>query len=292
MTSLVVAGRLSPANVGLRDAAERLGVRARLLPPDLAARRRHGDVVLGRVDVLPTLDGVEPGLDALQRIEQEGSLVLNRASALRCAHDKLATARALARSGVAQPATAHARPGASPPAIEPPVVVKPRFGSWGREVVRCETRRELRRTLDALERRPWFRRQGALVQSLVPTEGEDLRVLVACGTVVGAIARSAAPGEWRTNVALGARRRPALPSPRARALAIAAAAAVGGDLVGVDLLPVEDGYVVLEVNGCVDFTPEYGIDDDEDVFATALATLLFPGVRELAELAAHSHDEL
>ena len=44
------------------------------------------------------------------------------------------------------------------------------------------------------------------------------------------------------------------PTPEAGALAIDAARAMGADLVGVDLLPdPRHGYVVIEVNGAVDF---------------------------------------
>ena len=98
------------------------------------------------------------------------------------------------------------------------------------------------------------------MQELVPPCGFDLRVIVACGEVVGAVKRVAARGEWRTNIALGGSREPVVPSPVACALAVAAAAAVAGDLVGVDLLPLTNGaYVVLEVNGAVDFTSEYSL---------------------------------
>jgi len=46
----------------------------------------------------------------------------------------------------------------------------------------------------------------------------------------------------------------------ARALAVEAATAIGGDLVGVDLLPEETGgWTVLELNGAVDFTAEYSL---------------------------------
>jgi glutathione synthase/RimK-type ligase-like ATP-grasp enzyme len=98
------------------------------------------------------------------------------------------------------------------------------------------------------------------VQRLVQPLGFDLRLVVARGCVVGAIERIPAAGEWRTNIALGGSRRPVVPPPEACSLAIAAADAVGGDLVGVDLLPLPDGgYVVLEVNGAVDFTAEYSL---------------------------------
>ena len=77
--------------------------------------------------------------------------------------------------------------------------------------------------------------------------------------MIGAVKRIARPGEWRTNVALGAVRVRVDPSPAACELAIAAAAAIGADLVGVDLLPTGPGrYVVLELNGAVDFAPVYG----------------------------------
>src|SRR5207302_8585294 len=79
-------------------------------------------------------------------------------------------------------------------------------------------------------------------------------------------------GEVRTNVALCCIRRPVVPPPRACELAVAAAAALRIDLVGVDLLPVGAGeYVVIELNAAVEFTPEYA---EEDVYAAAVAALL------------------
>lgn len=79
------------------------------LVPGLEARRRSrpGDVLLGRIDVLPTLDGVEPGLLELLLAERAGLPVLNSARALLGAHDKLRTTRLLARAGIPQPWTAH-----------------------------------------------------------------------------------------------------------------------------------------------------------------------------------------
>jgi glutathione synthase/RimK-type ligase-like ATP-grasp enzyme len=105
-----------------------------------------------------------------------------------------------------------------------------------------------------------------LVQSLVPPAGHDVRLLVAGGRVVGAEARIAAAGEWRTNISLGGSHRPTVPSPEACELAVAAAAALAADFIGVDLLPRGRGYVVLELNGAVDFETVYSLPG-RDVFA-------------------------
>lgn len=115
MSPLLIAGRLTPTNVALLDAARELGVPARLLPPELAERRpRPGDIVLGRLDVRPTLDGVEPGLASVRRVEDAGMIVLNRADALVAAHDRLETATRLGRCGIPHPRTDFPAAAASP----------------------------------------------------------------------------------------------------------------------------------------------------------------------------------
>jgi RimK family alpha-L-glutamate ligase len=233
-----------------------------------------GDVAIGRLDVVEQLDGIEVGLWELARLEGAGVRVLNQPRALIAAHDKLATARTLLDAGVPHPATAHVASAGDRIPLSPPVVVKPRFGSWGKDVVLCEDAASLRRHLAGLADRPWFRANGALVQELVPPQGHDMRVLVAGGSVVGAVRRVAAAGEWRTNVALGAKREPETPGPALCELAIAAASALEADLVGVDILPAPNGgQVVIEVNGAVEFTAQYAFPGT-DVFERTLEALL------------------
>jgi [lysine-biosynthesis-protein LysW]--L-2-aminoadipate ligase len=283
MQQFFVAGSLSPTNVRLLEALREHDIEAALLPPDDVLRRaRPSDVVLARLDVRPTLDGIDGG-GQLEQLEQLGVYVLNRFAALFAAHDKLTTAIRLAAAALPHPRTSLVDESLPQPP-ETPVVVKPRFGSWGRDVFLCRDERELRRTLRRLRDRSWFRQQGALVQELVPPRGEDLRVIVAGGYVVGAIKRVAPPGEWRTNVALGAQRVRVTPPPEACELALAAAAAIDGDFVGVDLLPSDGGYVIIELNGCVDLTDAYSLDGT-NVFGeiarrlvTTADTALAPGV--------------
>jgi RimK family alpha-L-glutamate ligase len=244
-----------------------------LTPREALERLQPGDVALGRLDVKPTLDGVDDGVAELAQLAARGVRVLNGPRTLLAAHDKLLTARALVQAGVPHPATTLFTAGDETPPLEPPVVIKPRFGSWGADVFRCDDGESLKRCLDLLPEKHWFRTQGAIVQDLIPPRGWDLRLIVAGGRVIGAVSRVAAPGEWRTNVALGAVRAPVFEPPaEACDLAIAAAEAVDGHLVGVDLLPTPaGGYVVLELNGACDFVDTYSSEDD--VFASAILAL-------------------
>lgn len=284
MLLALVAQRRTATNVALAAAAPR-GVDARILSPEQAASLlQPGAVALGRLDVTDGLDGVEDGLWALGSLAARGVRVLNRAGALLAAHDKLLTAKVLQRSGLPHPRTRVLHPGDPVPDWDGPLVVKPRFGSWGRDVERCDDEIAFRRHLRLLEHRLWFQRHGALLQELVSPAGADLRVVVAGGVAVGAISRIAAPGEWRTNISLGGTRVPVEPPPAALELALRAAAALGGaELLGVDLLPDgAGGWTVLELNGAVDLTREYRLD--RDPFVAAMA--------ELVRVAAHDREAL
>ena len=273
MLFAIVAQRRTATNIALAAAAPH-SIDARILAPEQAAALlQPGAVALGRLDVVEGLDGVEDGLWALGSLAARGVSVLNRAGALLAAHDKLLTAKVLQRAGLPHPRTRILHPGGMVPDWEGPLVVKPRFGSWGRDVELCEDEITFRRHLRALEQRLWFQRHGAVLQELVPPAGFDLRIVVAGGTAVGAISRVAAPGEWRTNIALGGKRVRVEPPAEALELAVRAADASGADLIGVDLLPDgAGGHTVLELNGAVDFTREYRIDRDPFVAAAAELT--------------------
>jgi glutathione synthase/RimK-type ligase-like ATP-grasp enzyme len=177
----IVTHHATATNLGLPAAAPP-GTRSLVVPPEESVQLEPCDAALGRLDVRPTLDGIEPGLTHLGLLEARGLTVLNPPLALRLAHDKLATAPALAAAALPHPSTtAFFDLGPQPP-LRFPFVVKPRYGSWGRDVLLCADERAFGRALATLRIRPWFAATGAVAQELVPPLGHDLRVVVAGAT--------------------------------------------------------------------------------------------------------------
>jgi [lysine-biosynthesis-protein LysW]--L-2-aminoadipate ligase len=273
MRFALITCRPTPTNDALESRSSADAVWEQMTPKQALELLGPGDAALGRLDVLPTLDGMDDGLWALGALAARGVIVLNDPPALLAAHDKLLTARVLARHDLPHPPTAHIRGWGAVRAPGRSVVVKPRFGSWGKDVYRSDGPAEFDVALAAARERNWYRRHGVLVQELIRPQGYDIRIIVVAGRVVGAVYRVAAPGEWRTNIALGGVRRPVAEPPRsAAALAIEAATAAGIDLAGVDLLPDgRGGWVVVELNGAVEFTEEYAAWGD--IFSETAAIL-------------------
>jgi ribosomal protein S6--L-glutamate ligase len=258
--TLALIGNPTQTNMLLVYAWRALGVDARILWPtealDLLGPK---DVAIARLDVLPTLDGVEPGLELLGELERQGVRVLNRPDGLLGAHDKLLTARRLVAAGIPHPWTIHVEHELPLPAVPLPCVIKPRYGSWGQDVVLCRSVEDVSRNLGRVSHRSWWHRHGALVQELVEPVDHDVRVVVAGDRAVAGAQRIAGEGEWRTNVTLGGRVVKAELPPGTEALALRAARAVGIDFAGVDLLPRGDGWTVLELNGAVDYDSNYAL---------------------------------
>jgi RimK family alpha-L-glutamate ligase len=125
------------------------------------------------------------------------------------------------------------------------VVVKPLFGAMGTGIVRVTDPDVAHRVFRALE----LERAVYYLQRTIDGAGRrDLRVLVVAGEVVGAMERVA--DSWRANVARGGRPVATTLSDEQRAVAVAAAAAVGAEVAGVDLLVGSDGSLAVpEVNG-------------------------------------------
>jgi RimK family alpha-L-glutamate ligase len=271
--TVALLGTPTRTNMQLSFAWRQLGIDAPVLGSGEAFEALGtGDIAITRLDVRPTLDGVEPGIGTVEALEGRGVRLVNHPRALLACHDKLATAELLQDAGIPHPRTLHIEPGKRLPAVPLPCVLKPRFGSWGQDVWLARTIEDVVRLVELISDRPWWKLHGALLQELVPDVRRDVRVVVAGNRVVAGGQRRASPGEWRTNVTLGGQVVEAELPPGASELALETARAVGIDFAGVDLLPRGDGWTVIELNGAVDFDAEYALTGI-DPYAAILAGL-------------------
>ncbi|MDQ4070944.1 MAG: hypothetical protein M3203_15960 [Actinomycetota bacterium] len=173
-------------------------------------------------------------LARLRPLEDVGVRCCNRVAAAAAARDKAQAARLLEESGVPTPATEVVADWAGVEALagRRPVVVKPLQGSRGAGVV------FLPPVPDAA---PW---PGPyLVQDRVEHDGQDRKVYVA-GERVGGVLRPWPPSSLREK-----RGQPFDPDDEERRAAVAAGAALGLEIFGVDLVVGRDGPVVVDVNG-------------------------------------------
>jgi RimK family alpha-L-glutamate ligase len=245
--------RLDPARlVGRVDGAP--GISATLGPAAKPADAKQADIGIEGLDallvrVIPpgSLDQIVFRIDALHLLADGGLPVVNPPRCLERTIDKHWTTRLLAGAGVPTPRTVVAENAADALAAFETmrdVLVKPLLGSGGRGILRLSDPDLAWRTLRALEQQ----RAVLYLQEFVPHGRSDLRLFVAGGEVVAA-ARREGDG-WKSNVAAGATARAHAPTPDQVELAVRAAAAVGADYAGVDLLEADDGrLLVTEVNG-------------------------------------------
>ncbi len=93
----------------------------------------------------------------------------------------------------------------------------------------------------------------ALQDFIAESAGRDIRVFIVGGVAVAAMQRIAQDGEFRANRHLGAKASAITLSPALEALAIRAAACIGLEIAGVDILISHHGPLLLEVNACPGF---------------------------------------
>jgi [lysine-biosynthesis-protein LysW]--L-2-aminoadipate ligase len=169
--------------------------------------------------------------------------------------DKLLTSTALVRHGVPTPRTIIAfTPESAIEAIEEmgyPVVLKPAVGSWGRLLARVNDRDAAEALLEHKVTLGSFHHGAFYIQEYVEKNGRDIRAFVVDGETICAIYRDSP--HWITNTARGGKASNCPVTPELAAVSEAAAAAVGGGVVAVDLFETVQGLQVNEVNYTMEF---------------------------------------
>ena len=213
-------------------------------------------------------------LYATRFAEAYGIPVVNSAETAQVCANKVRNSLALAEAGVPTPATEVAFTKESALDIVEdfgyPCVLKPVIGSWGRLMAKIDSRSAAEAIFEHKETLGHYEHKVFYVQEFVEKPGRDIRVVALDGEPVAAMVRSS--DHWLTNAAKGAETAEFELDDEARELVAQASAAVGGGLLGVDLMETggarsapesssgqdaretgESGYTVHEVNHNVEF---------------------------------------
>ena len=211
---------------------------------------------LGRFDVIIERSVSQTRGLALSRLFQAaGAAVINPPAVIETCGDKLATNAALAAAGVPTPRSgvAFTREGV----IELcqrfgyPVVMKPTVGSWGRLVSRLSDQDAVEAVLEHKEVLGGPGHKVHYVQEYVDKPGRDIRAFVVGNRVIAAIYRNSE--HWITNTARGAVATNCPLYGELEQVTLAAARAVGGGVLAVDLVESNRGLLVVEVNHTMEF---------------------------------------
>lgn len=214
--------------------------------------RYQGEKLEGFDAVIPRIAASHTfyGLAVLRQFEMMGVYPVNESVAIGRSRDKLRSLQLLARDGVGLPVTAFAHDSKRTDELlaiagGAPVVIKLLEGTQGIGVVLSETHKSAKSVIEAFH--------GAdiaiLVQEFIrEAEGRDIRALVVGRSLLAAMERKGAEGDFRSNLHRGGSARMIELTPLEKATALKAARSMGLNVAGVDMLRSAHGPVVMEVN--------------------------------------------
>ena len=217
-------------------------------------------------------------LYSLQFMELAGIPCINRAEVARICGDKIESSLTLARNKIPQP---HLRVAYSEEsaleAIEEigyPVILKPAIGSWGRLLSKINDREAAETILEHKKVLGSYQHSIFYIQEYIEKSGRDIRTFVVGDACIAAIYRES--DHWITNTARGAIASNCPITDEIAELSLAAADAVGGGLLAVDLFETTDGLIVNEVNYTMEFRNSIkptGVDIPAKMVDFAVASL-------------------
>jgi len=202
----------------------------------------------------------------LRHFEQIGVPVINSSAAIETAKNKMQTSQILSRAGVPIPKTMMVRFPIQEKLIAEnigyPCVVKVVTGSYGAGVYLCEKKKDYKKLVEFIE--SLGNKKTLIVQEYLGDHpGEDLRVLVIGGKVIGAMKRTAPDGDFRANITNGGTGSSFEITEEIDYIARETANTLGLAIAGVDLLFDKRGFRVCEANsnpGFSGFEKYCGID--------------------------------
>ena len=194
-------------------------------------------------------------MHGLRLFESLGIRCINSSDVARICGDKILTSLALKEAGLALPPIRVAfTEDSALTAIEElgyPVVLKPAVGSWGRLLAKVNDRESAESILEHKTVLGSYHHSIFYIQKYVEKQGRDIRSFVVGNECIAAIYRSSS--HWITNTARGAVATGCPVTDEIASLSVAAAHAVGGGVLAVDLFESTAGLLVNEVNYTMEF---------------------------------------
>lgn len=244
----------------LYERAQKKGIKSQIVDAKtitIGTNSKKNDLMLGEM-ILQRCVSHYRGLYLSASLEFLDFKVINRFKVSETCGNKLMTSIALAKNRIPTPRTQFAFSAES--ALETisktgfPLVLKPIVGSWGRGIFPLRDRESANMILELREEDESPLSRIYYVQEMIDRPPRDIRCIVIGDQAVTAIYRYSAQSEWRTNVARGGKVELAPLSEEVEDLALRTAEAVGGGILGVDMMEDKDrGLVVHEVNSTVEF---------------------------------------
>jgi RimK family alpha-L-glutamate ligase len=206
-------------------------------------------------------------LAVIRHFEQAGIMCVNSSVSIETVKDKLRTSQILSRHSIPIPNTMMVRFPIDEQLVKDnigfPCVVKVVTGSYGEGVYLCERQRDFKKLMEFVDN--LGNKKTMIVQEYMGERpGEDLRVLVIGGKVIGAMRRTAPEGDFRANITGGGTGEGFPLTDEIEFLARETAKVLGLDIAGIDLLFDKDGeFRVCEANsnpGFLGFEKYCGVD--------------------------------
>lgn len=203
--------------------------------------------------------GAARAMSILRHLRAQGVPAVNPFETAAVCSDKQETTLRLRQAGISVPRSRVAYTEQSALAAAEdlgyPLVLKPTVGSWARLVARADDEDQLAQLLEHRAAMPNPAQHVYYLQQYVDKKSEaghaDLRVFVVGDEVVAAIRRTAP--HWVTNTARGAQAENQPVTDELREMSLAAAEALGGGVLALDLFETPDGLMVNEANHNMEF---------------------------------------
>lgn len=251
----------------LIDAAEKKGIHLDVVTPnqvELVVTRADRNSIL--IDDKPTqipdfvisrmgADTTYYGLAVIRQLEHLGIYVCNGSRSVEAVKDKLHMHQLLAHSRLPTPKTMLAKFPIEISVVKReigfPLVIKNVTGTQGAGIYLCQNEESF---VDIMElvysNNP---QANIIIQEFIErSSGQDLRVFVLGGRVIGCMKRSST-ASFKANFSRGGQVEAFDLSPEAEWLAVETARLVNLDIAGIDLLFDSDGFKVCEANSAPGF---------------------------------------